>query len=90
MKPTYLALALIVVFLLIGNTVIPDRLMIEFNPISTEIVSHAEHPADLDHANAVVINVKSIVILFCVGFIGIVVFSRKRIGDKNNEKNITS
>ena len=90
MKPTYLALALILVLLLIGNTVIPDRLVLEFSPISTEIVSYADHAADLESANAVVINLKSIVLLFCVGFVGIAVFSRKRTGDKNNEKDITS
>ena len=90
MKPTYLALALLLVLLLIGNTVIPNRLVVEFNPISTEIVSHNDRPADLDRADAVVINVKSIVFLLFVGFIGIAVFPRKRTGDKNNEKDITS
>jgi hypothetical protein len=90
MKPTYLALALIIVLLLIGNTVIPDRLVLEFNPVSTEIVSYGDQAGDMGSANAVVISLKSVALLFCVGFVGIAVFSRKRTGDKNNEKDINS
>ena len=89
MKPTYLALVLLVVLLLLGNTVIPDRLVLEFKPVGAEIVSHSDYPADLENTNAVVINLKSIVLLFCVGLVGIAVFSRKRTGDIKNEKNIT-
>lgn len=65
------------------------RLIIEVNPMTMEIASHDDDLKDLDFANSVTINLKSIIILFSVGFIGIILFARRKTSNKLYEKDVT-
>jgi len=89
MKPLHIVLFALIVLLLLGNTVIPDRLSIGNNPISGEIFSQGDDLTATVHAKPVTIDIKLVTLLLCVGVIGIAVLSRRRLGDKDHDKDIT-
>ncbi len=88
MKPTYSALIILMLLLFLGGPVISDRLVVQFNANDSDINLYYTPPAKPDSVYPIVINLKSITLLFCIGVIGIVAFSRKRIRNKNNDEDI--
>ena len=89
MKTAIKILLLALIVLLFANTVISDRLEFEYSPNNSDIIVHfgtSEDPDSIDH---VIMDLKLILLLFSIGFIGLTSLTRRRIGDKNNEKNIT-
>jgi hypothetical protein len=89
MDTTFKILFLVLVIVLISNMVISDRLFIEFNPNDSEINLLYNPSIELTSADSTKINLKPIILLLCIGLVGIVVFGRQRIGDKNDDKDIT-
>ena len=90
MKTTYKILLLIIVIVLFSNTVISDRLSVEFNPNNTDInlfYGPSINPTSVDSIN---INLKPIILLLCIGLVGVVVFGRQRIRNKDDDKDITT
>ena len=90
MKTTYKILLLIIVIFLFSNTVISDRLSVEFNPNNTDInlfYGPSINPTSVDSIN---INLKPIILLLCIGLVGVVVFGRQRIRNKDDDKDITT
>jgi len=90
LKTTYKILLLIIVIVLFSNTVISDRLSVEFNPNNTDInlfYGPSINPTSVDSIN---INLKPIILLLCIGLVGVVVFGRQRIRNKDDDKDITT
>ena len=90
MNTTRKILFLMVIVILVSNTVISDRLFIEFNPNDSDLnllYSRSINPTSVD---SIKINLKPIIFLLCIGLVGIVVFGRQRIGDKNDDKDSTA
>ena len=79
-----------VVVVLFSNTVISDRLFVEFNPNNTDINLLYGSSVNPTSADSIKINLKPIILLLCIGLVGIVVVGRQRIGDKDNDKDITA
>jgi hypothetical protein len=79
-----------VVVILFSNTVISDRLFLEFNSNNTEIKLNYDPSLTPNSADSVKINLKPIILLLCVGLVGVVVFARQRITDKDNDKDSTT
>jgi hypothetical protein len=79
-----------VVVFLFSNTVISDRLFVEFNPNNTDINLRYGSSVNPTSADSIKINLKPIILLLCIGLVGIVVVGRQRIGDKDNDKDITA
>ena len=90
MNTTFKILFLVLVIVLISNMVISDRLFIEFKPNDSDInllYSPSIYPTPVD---SIKIKLKPIILLLCIGLVGIVVFGRQRIGDKKDDKDITA
>jgi len=79
-----------VVVILFSNTVISDRLFLEFDSNSTEINLLYNPSINSTSADSIKINLKPIILLLCVGLVGVVVFGRQRIAGKDNDKDITA
>lgn len=90
MKTTHKILFLMVVVILFSNTVISDRLYLEFDSNMTEINLLYNPSINSASADSVKINLKPIILLLCVGLVGVVVFGRQRITGKDNDKDITA
>ena len=90
MNTTFKILFLVLVIVLISNMVISDRLFIEFNPTDSDINLLYSPSIDPTSADSIKINLKPIIFLLCIGLVGIVVFGRQRIGNKNDDKDITA
>ena len=89
MNTTLKILLVVIAVILLTNTVISDRLFVELNPNDNEIDLHfGSHitPASVD---SVIIDLKAITLLLCIGLVGVVVFARQRIRNKNNDKDIS-
>jgi len=89
MKPVIKMLLLALIVLLLANTVISDRLEFEYSPNNSNIIVHFGSPENIDSIDHIEMDLNLIVLLFGIGFIGLASLSRRRIGDKNNEKDIT-
>ena len=90
MKTTHKILFVIIAIVLFSNTVISDRLSVEFNPNNTDInlfYGPSINPTSTDSIN---INLKPIILLLCIGLVGVVVFGRQRIRNKDDDKDITT
>ena len=83
-------LFLVLVIVLLSNMVISDRLFIEFNPTDSDINLLYSPSIDPTPVDSIKIKLKPIILLLCIGLVGIVVFARQRIGDKNDDKDITA
>ena len=90
MNKTRKILFLMVVVTLISNTVISDRLFIEFNPNDSDINLLYSPSINPTSADSIKINLKPIILLLCIGLVGIVVFARQRIEEKNDDKDLTT
>ena len=90
MKTTHKIFFLIVVIVLFSNTVISDLLFVEFNPNNTDINLFYGPSINPTSADSIRINLKPIILLLCIGLVGIVVFGRQRIGKKDDDKDITA
>ncbi|MDX2511088.1 MAG: hypothetical protein QNK25_03480 [Desulfobacterales bacterium] len=88
MKPAHSALIILILLLFLGSPVISDRLGVEYNADDSEINLYYDLPAKPDLVYSIVIDLKVITLLSCIGLIGIVAFSRKRIRSKNNDEDI--
>lgn len=89
MKATIIMLLLVLIVLLLANTVISKRLDFAYSPNNSSIIVHfdsQENPYLVDHIE---MDLKLIVLLFGVGFIGIALVTRRRIGNKKNETDFT-
>lgn len=90
MKTTHKILFVIIAIVLFSNTVISDRLSVEFNPNNTDInlfYGPSINPTSTDSIN---INLKPIILLLCIGLVGVVVFGRQRIRNKDDDKDNTT
>ena len=81
-------LLLILAVVLLTNTVISDRLIVELNPNDNKIDLHYGSNVTPVSVDSVTIDLKAITLLLCFGLVGVVVFARQRIRSKNNDKNI--
>lgn len=90
MNTTFKILFLVLVVVLISNMVISDRLFIEFNPNDSDINFFYSPSIDPTSADSIKINLKPIIFLLCFGLVGIVIFARRRIGGKKDDKDITT
>jgi len=88
MKPAYSAIIVLILLFFLGTPVISDRLGIEINANDSDISLYYSLPAKPDLVYSMVIDLKLITFFFCMGLIGIVVFSRKRIRNKDNDEDI--
>jgi hypothetical protein len=79
-----------IVVVLISNTVISDRLFLEIKSKNTDINLINSPSINSTSEDSIKINLKPIILLVCVGLVGIVVFGRQRIADKENDKDITA
>ncbi len=89
MKPTLSALFVLILVLLIGDPVISDRLV---DPVisdrlvfdnshgSSSVPTQLSYLEHIDITNPIEIELISIVLLLCIGFVGIISVSRKRSG----------
>lgn len=90
MKTTHKILFVIIAIVLFSNTVISDRLSVEFNANNTDInlfYGPSINPTSTDSIN---INLKPIILLLCIGLVGVVVFGRQRIRNKDDDKDNTT
>jgi len=85
MNTTLKILLLVIVVVLLTNTVISDRLFVELNPDDNGIDLHYGSYVTPVSADSVIIDLKAITLLLCIGLVGVVVFARQRIRNKNNE-----
>ena len=90
MNTTRKILFLMVIVVLVSNTVSSNRLFIEFNPNDSDINLLYSPPISPTSADSIKINLKPIIFLLCIGLVGVVVFGRPRIGNKNDDKDITA
>jgi len=90
LKTKHKILFLIVVIFLFSNTVISSRLFVEFNPNNTDINLFYSPSINPTSTDSIRINLKPIILLLCIGLVGIVVFGRQRIGNKDDDKDITA
>ena len=74
--------------ILLSNTVISDRLVVEINPNDNEIDLHYGSHITPVSVDSVIIDLKAITLLLCFGLVGVVAFARQRIRNKNNGKDI--
>jgi hypothetical protein len=88
MNTTCKILFLAIVIVLLSNTVISDRLVVEINPNENEIDLHYGSYTTPVSADSVIIDLKAITLLLCFGLVGVVAFARQRIRHKNNGKDI--
>jgi len=89
MKPALSALFVLILVLLIGDPVISDRLVFDSSNGSISVptdLSYLEHADITDHIE---IELISIVLLFCIGFVGIISVSRQRFGSRYDDKDRT-
>ena len=89
MKLVIKMLLLALIVLLSANTVISDRVEFEYSPNNSDIIVHFGSPENSDAIDHVEMHLNLIVFLFVIGFIGLASLTRRRIGDKKNEKDIT-
>ena len=90
MNTTRKILFLIIVIALIGSTVISDTLIFNINSNDSDR-NHLYSPSiDLSSADSIKINLKPIILLLCIGLIGLIVFDRRQTRGKENDKNIPS
>lgn len=89
MKATIIMFLLVLIVLLLANTVISKRLDFAYSPNSSSIIVHFDSPENPYLFDHIEMDLKLIVLLFGIGFIGIASVARRRIGDKNNEKDIS-
>ena len=89
MNTTFKILFLVLVIVLISNMVSSDRLFIEFKPNDSDINLLYSPSIYSTPVDSIKIKLKPIILLLCIGLVGIVVFGRQRIGDKNDDKDIT-
>lgn len=79
---------LVVAVILVSNTVISDRLYFKFNPNDSGTNLLYSPSIDPTSADSIKINLKPIILLLCIGLVGIVVFARQQIGNKKDDKDI--
>ncbi len=80
MKPTLSALFVLILVLLIGDPVISDRLVFDNSHGSSSVPTQLSYLEHIDITNPIEIELISIVLLLCIGFVGIISVSRKRSG----------
>ena len=90
MKPAYSAFLFLIVIVLLGSPVISDSLVFDVNPNDSEIARYYGLFTNQVSADSIKIHLKPIILLLCIGLIGLVVFDRQRTGKKKNDKNISS
>ena len=88
MNTTCKILFLVIMIILLSNTVISDRLVVEINPNDNEIDLHYGSDITPVSVDSVIIDLKAITLLLCIGLVGVVVFNRQHTRNKNNGKDI--
>ena len=81
-------LLLVMAVVLLSNTVISDRLVVELNPNDYEIDLHYGSYITPSFVDSVIIDLKAITLLLCLGLVGVVVFARRHIRNKEYDKEI--
>jgi len=79
----------IITIVLLTNTVISDRLFVELNTNDHEIGLHYGSYTKPVSADSVIIDLRAITLLLCIGLVGVVVFARQRIRKNSNGEDIT-
>ena len=89
MKSAIKLLFLLLVFLLLANTVISDKIESGIYPRQSEMEVQIGDPASPASVDYIEMDLKLITLLFCIGCIGIAFFARRRIGEKKDEKDVS-
>ena len=86
MKPAHSALFFLIVIILFGDPVISDKLD-NVNSHNSDINSQIVSLANADSVNLIKQDLRSVLSLFLIGFVGLAVVGRKRFGEKNDKEN---
>jgi hypothetical protein len=90
MKPAYSAFIFLIVIVLFGSLVISDTLVFDIAPNDSELIRYYGFFTNQVSVDSIKIHLKPIILLLCIGLIGLVVFDRQRTRGKKNDKNIPS
>lgn len=82
MNTTLKILLFVIAVVLLSNTVISDRLVVELNPNDYEIDLHYGSYISPSFVDSVLLDLKAITFLLCLGLVGVVVFARRHIRKK--------
>ena len=81
-------LLVIIVVVFVANTVSSDRYAFDFHLDNSNIIVSYIYNTKSETVEHIEIDLKMIALLFCIGLIGVVVFTRKRAMDESHEKDI--
>ena len=88
MKKALRVLLVIIVVVFIANTVSSDRYAFDFHLDNSNIIVSYIYNTNSETVDHIEIDLKMITLLLCIGLIGVVAFTRKRVMDESHDEDI--